>query len=241
MQIEYRPSQNPYWSKLHSLQLESPNVRLDTGTEAQAGRWLAHLGTPGLRTVNVEIGCNGGHWLLGQAMKNPSDLWIGIDYKFKQVYLGHEKAKKRNLMSNTVLLRANALRLPHVFGTGEIDRLFLFFPDPWPKDRHQKHRLFSESWLRAVHPLLKSTGRFEIRTDHPDYFREMLGVVNQVKDLYTIDEVDHDLYAERPEALKLEIPDVTLFERVFIREGKPIQRMVLHPWAGSRRPASTTF
>ncbi|MEO5969104.1 MAG: hypothetical protein ABIQ95_04190, partial [Bdellovibrionia bacterium] len=117
--------------------------------------------------------------------------------------------------------------LPYMFQAGEIDRLYLFFPDPWPKKAHWKNRFITAETLRDLSKTVKLGGIFHIKTDHPDYFEWMLKAVAEVPELWEVLELSRDLHKNHPEPHKLQIPDVTLFERLFIRDQIPIQNLKL--------------
>lgn len=222
--FKYRPSQNPYWQKLHDL---PDGAHLDHRAESYRGRWLNEFPEEVRTRLHVEIGCNGGHVTLGLAKRTPGEAFIGLDWKFKQIFLAQEKAKKREL-PNALFVRGYAERLPFLFAPGEIDQLSLYFPDPWPKKAQKKNRYIAAEWLKSVAPLLKPDGGFEIRTDHLDYFEFMLEQI-ELSGRWTTLEKSFDVHADNPARLKLEIPDVTLFEKIFIRDGIPIKRVLLTP------------
>ena len=227
----FAPSKNPYWAKLRDL---DRGAYLDHAAEDHAGRWRQELSPgaspagAGRRRLHVEIGCNGGHVMLERAALAPEDLFLGVDWKFKQIYFGMDKARKRGI-GNTAFLRTHAERLHYVFGPGEIDRLYVYFPDPWPKKGQLKKRFFTAEWLRRVAPLLARDGEFEVRTDHDGYFEWMKQAVAEAADHWETAEITHDRHAGNPDRLELRIPDVTLFERLFIRDGIPIKRLLLTP------------
>jgi tRNA (guanine-N7-)-methyltransferase len=156
----------------------------------------------------------------------PEAVFIGIDWKFKAIFRGAEKAQKRGL-KNVLFFRAHGERLPYMFQAGEIDRLYLFFPDPWPKKAHWKNRFITAETLRDLSKAVKHGGIFHIKTDHPDYFEWMLRAVAEVPDLWEVLELSRDLHKNHPEPHKLQIPEVTLFERLFIKDQIPIQSLKL--------------
>lgn len=64
----------------------------------------------------------------------------------------------------------DARQLPEVFAEGEVDRIYLNFSDPWPKDRHAKRRLTSHEFLARYEKILKKDGTLEFKTDNKDLF-----------------------------------------------------------------------
>lgn len=215
--FKYHPSKNPYWKKI--IDLNHPRILADHYSENYSGSWKEKFCPNG--RLHVEMGCNGGHWLLGNAQRHPNDFYIGIDYKFKQIYFAYEKSIKHQI-ENIALLRANIDRLHFVFGNAEIDSLYLFFPDPWQKDAQVKKRTFQEDWLRRLSPLLSANGEFIIKTDHPDYAEHMRAELEKVKDVWEVVSESRDFHGSNQNAKKLSPPDITLFERVFIQQDKPI-------------------
>jgi len=218
-EYRYPPSRNPYSEKLK----KAPGVVLsDNETETLRGRWK--LERRGL--LHVEIGCNAGHVVTEWAAQEPEDLFVGIDWKFKAIHRAFEKAYKRGL-KNLHLLRAHADRLPFMFGKGEIDRLYLFFPDPWAKKSQLKNRYITAEKLRMIAELMPVGAIFQIKTDHPGYFEWMQEHVARVPELWKVTFKTDDLHAGNPEAHKLTFPAVTCFEKLFIKDKIAIHRMDL--------------
>ncbi len=71
---------------------------------------------------------------------------------------------------NLIFLCIDAKSLPEIFSTGEIDRIYLNFSDPWPKDRHAKRRLTSGTFLSCYDAVLKPQGHIEFKTDNLGLF-----------------------------------------------------------------------
>jgi tRNA (guanine-N(7)-)-methyltransferase len=127
------------------------------------------------RTI-LEIGCSNGAFLARIAAAHPLSAFIGLDWKYKLVFKGCEKSEKLGNV-NTAFLRARAQECEAIFAPGELDEIWLFFPDPWPKTAQQKHRLFQEAFLKSAAKLLKPGGHLHIKTDHPGYYQWMLAVM----------------------------------------------------------------
>jgi len=229
----YSPSKNPYWAK---IQEHKGLVFTDQETEKHSGTWKTKfpsalqkdcLQDPSAE-LHVEIGCNAGHVIVEWAKANPQNFYLGMDWKFKPIFRGAEKSLKAKL-KNLIFLRAHAERTPFIFSPGEVDFLYLFFPDPWPKKAHWKNRLITPERLKQLSTILAPTGIFHIKTDHPGYFDWILEAVSTVSDTWTILELNRDLYQGHPAPEKLNIPEVTLFERLFIKDKIPIQSLKLQP------------
>lgn len=159
--------------------------------------------------------------LLQWAARDPKSMYVGVDWKLKQVYRGAEKAEKHRIQ-NAFFARAFAERIHFMFGPAEVDHLYLFFPDPWPKKSQLKNRIFQPAWLARCAEIVRSGGTFWIKTDHAGYAEHMREVIETGTDAWTLTEESHDLHAGNPRAHELKIPEVTLFERLFIKDGIPI-------------------
>src|SRR4051812_40759936 len=212
----YPDSKNPYWLKLKEF---AGRVFSDNETEKHRGEWRKLFPSPP-RELHVEIGCNAGHVVLEWAARSPENGYIGIDWKFKPIFWGIEKALKRGI-PNLLFFRAHAERVPFMFGEGEVDFLYLFFPDPWPRKKQWKNRFVKPETLASIAPVVKKGGIFHIKTDHATYFEWMLEALAQSEKEFgkkwEIVEQTRDLHAGNPRAAELKIPEVTLFERLFIK------------------------
>ena len=236
-QFKYGRSKNIYWDKLHELPLEMQGLALtDHATETHPGQWRNHFPASSALTesvksetiLNVEIGCNAGHVVLEWAKQNPNQFYVGIDWKFKQIYRLAEKAGK-NKLKNLLGFRANADRMSQMFGPKEIDFLHMFFPDPWPKKAQKKNRTANTNWLRSLAPLISDRGHFHLKTDHAEYFEFILENLAELNDVFEIVDMTKNLHANHPNPTSLKIPEVTLFERLFIKDGLPIHSVKMRP------------
>lgn len=123
---------------------------------------------PDARAVWVEIGFGGGEHLAGQAARNPDVLLIGAEPFQNGVAsaLRHvEEAGAANVRIHAGDGREVLARLPDA----SVDRLFVLFPDPWQKARHNKRRLVNPEFLKEAHRVLKPGGGFRFATDWADY------------------------------------------------------------------------
>lgn len=222
--FRYPESRNPYWSKLQEL---GNHVFSDHGTEKNRGSWRnAFPDQITARELHVELGCNAGHVVVEWAARNPKAAYIGVDWKYKPIFRAAEKAMNRRI-ENLLFFRAHSERLPYMFGPGEVDFLNLFFPDPWPRKKQWKNRFVTPESLTNAAKVVKKDGIYHIKTDHDGYFEWMEAAVREVTALWEIVEHTRDLHAGHPAPLQLTIPEVTLFERLFIRDGINIKSIKL--------------
>ncbi len=123
--------------------------------------------------VALEIGFGGGEHLLAQARHNPDTLWIGCEPFINGVakcLAGIDKEKLQNIR----LFTDDARKLVEAMPAESVDSIFILFPDPWPKLRHNKRRLVNAETLAMLHRIHKPGGRLLLATDHEDYSVWML-------------------------------------------------------------------
>ncbi len=163
----------------------------------------------------VELGFGKGRYLLRRAAEDPETRFLGVEIAGQYYRMARDRARKRGL-SNLVLVRGEAVYLLATqLPAGWADRVHVYFPDPWPKDRHHKRRLFDPETVDLVLGLLKPDGRLYFASDHLDYA-----------------ELVRELLAAHP-AVELEVlaggwPEGprTNYEAKFVQEGRPILRLV---------------
>ncbi len=108
------------------------------------GRWHEEFGND--RPIHIEIGAGKGQFILTLAQRNPEINYIAIE-KYASVLLRILTRQEELLLPNLRLIRVNAETVCDIFAEGEVDRIYLNFSDPWPKDRHAKRRLTSDRFL----------------------------------------------------------------------------------------------
>ena len=135
--------------------------------QEKKGRWKEVFGND--RSVQIEIGMGKGKFLHTLAKENPDINYIGIE-KYSSVLLRAIQKMEEDELANLKFIRMDAEEITDVFATGEVDRIYLNFSDPWPKDRHAKRRLPSRQFLKRYDEILKKDGRIEFKTDNRDLF-----------------------------------------------------------------------
>jgi tRNA (guanine-N7-)-methyltransferase len=169
-----RPEVNRYLTLLKDG-LESGDLPLLYGPamERLPGQWRQHFAdqmgkTPD--TLILEIGSHFGEVILKMASDHPDMAFVGMDITFKRVVKLAQKAQgldPRNLLS----VLCNAKALDQVFADGELDGIFIFFPDPWAqKKRQMKNRLVNLNFVQVLHRKLKPGGFFWFKTDCKPYY-----------------------------------------------------------------------
>jgi tRNA (guanine-N7-)-methyltransferase len=125
----------------------------------------------------LEIGFGSGEHLVRQLAANPAICMIGCEPFENGVAdcISHLNEHPESLVNRTRLWDDNALKLINHLSPNLCDRIFLLYPDPWPKKRHHERRFIQESTLKRLHHILKESGEFYFASDHADYREWVLG------------------------------------------------------------------
>lgn len=133
----------------------------------------------------MEIGPGRGDFLTSLAREFPHKKFAAIEYKKKRF----EKLSKRlGDFPNVLLHLGNARQLiPELYNGQRLETIYILFPDPWPKRRHAKHRLFQEKFLQALEKGLRPAGQVVIATDDPLYRDQIRALFEQNRSFRSLD------------------------------------------------------
>ncbi|MBN2011972.1 tRNA (guanosine(46)-N7)-methyltransferase TrmB [candidate division KSB1 bacterium] len=192
---------------------ELPNVYDESGAQFR-GRWKQDIfGND--RKLTLELGCGKGEFSLEMARRYPDRNFIGIDYKGYVLWKAGSVALN-DALDNVKFLRMRIQNIRDFFSDGEVDEIWFVFPDPFPKNRHEKNRLFYPDFLPLYQAILKPQGSVHFKTDSGflfDYASEVLHS-QQIS-------IDDSLsYHERGGTHDFHI--ATTYERKFLSKDNPI-------------------
>ena len=184
-----------------------------------AGKWNERFEKPA--PIRIEIGMGKGRFLHELALLNPDINYIGIE-KYSAVLLRAVQKMEEDPKPNLRFVRMDAETIADVFAPGEVDRIYLNFSDPWPKDRHAKRRLPSREFLARYDKILVEGGRIEFKTDNRILFD---WAVEQLEDTkWKADLITCDLHAD-PALLEGNV--MTEYEERFSSMGNPICKYII--------------
>ncbi len=146
---------------------ESPFVVPEAELFECPGKWSEIFGNN--QPIRIEIGMGKGKFIHTMAKEHPEVNYIGIE-KYSSVLLRAIQKMEAEELPNLKFIRMDAEDIAKVFAPGEVDRIYLNFSDPWPKDRHAKRRLPSKEFLARYDVILKKDGILEFKTDNRDLF-----------------------------------------------------------------------
>ncbi len=129
------------------------------------------------RPLEVDVGCGEGTFLVDLAAAHPERDFLGIERLLGRVRKVYRKAARRGLNNVRVLRLDSAYAVPWLLPEGGVSRLHLLFPDPWPKKKHHRRRLVRDPFITAVHRALEADGEWLFKSDHSEYFDEVVGAI----------------------------------------------------------------
>lgn len=144
--------------------------------------------------LEVDLGCGDGKFLLDMAQKYPERNFLGVERLLGRVRKVCRKAEKLGLTNLKVLRLDSKYTVEWLFAEHTVSRLHLLCPDPWPKDRHHKRRLFQNFFLQALKRVIKPGGEFCFKTDHSEYFEWSKEVVEEFGEFQQLEWTDESFF-----------------------------------------------
>ena len=220
MRMRKMKNLQPRMKKCGQLRIEEPQTR--------KGSWRELM--PGCTELWVEVGCGKGKFTAETAQANPTVLLIAVERCREAMVVAMEKAKEMGL-TNIFYIDMDVANIEDIFAPGEIDRLFINFPDPWPRKKNAKRRLTHRGFLDKYCRVVRENGEFHYKTDNAPLFafsvEEFLACGLEVKNL------TNDLHANGITGI------MTGYEEKFHALGTPINRceVVCKPFDLSKVPS----
>lgn len=115
--------------------------------------------------VHVEYCSGNGAWIAEKAVQHPTINWIAVERKFERVRKLWSKIHNLNLKNLIVLCGEAAHATEKFFPAHSIQNIYINFPDPWPKRRHERHRLIQVPFLQQLSSILTPDGKLTVVTD----------------------------------------------------------------------------
>jgi len=162
---------------------------------------------PAAQPLEVELGCGDASFLVEYARRNPDRNFIGVERLLGRIQKLDRKGRRAGLANLRGVRIESSYFLQHLLPPRSAAALHIYFPDPWPKKKHRKHRLIGESFPALARAALAPGGVVYLRTDDADYFQQMTEVFAASREFQKV---------ETPAALA-ELP--TDFEREFNSKG----------------------
>ena len=185
--------------------------------ESIKGKWNEFFGDD--NEIVVELACGRGEYSTGLGAIYTHKNFIGVDIKGNRIWVGSKKARLEGL-DNVAFLRTQIDHLEKFFEYGEIDEIWIVFPDPRPKSSDEHRRLTSPKYLEIYKKLIKAGGLVHFKTDNTGLFDYTLEILEGRSD---VDELEYtwELYNSKYTADHHDIK--TKYEHQFAEQGHEIK------------------
>ncbi len=205
MRMRKMKNLEPRMERCAALRIQAP--------EEKKGHWRELK--PEYTQLWVEVGCGKGKFTAETAQANPDVLLIAVERCREAMVVAMEKARDMGL-TNVYYIDMDVAEIENIFAPGEIDRLFINFPDPWPRKKNAKRRLTHRGFLDKYCRVVKEGGEFHFKTDNAPLFafslEEFAACGLETKN------VTDDLHRDGPVGI------MTGYEEKFYALGTPIHR-----------------
>ena len=168
---------------------------------------------PKPQPLEVELGCGDASFLVEYARRNPDTNFIGVERLLGRIQKLDKKGRRTGLTNMRGVRIESAYFLQYLLPPHAATALHIYFPDPWPKKKHRRHRLIDEGFPALARGALAPGGVVFLRTDDADYFQQMNEVFGAAAQFFQKTETSSSL---------AEI--TTDFERDFNAQGIPTLR-----------------
>lgn len=188
--------------------------------EKRRGCWQEVFGNQ--NPVQIEVGMGKGRFIMDMARLHPEVNYIGIEMYDSVLLRAVQKIEQlEEKLPNLYFIRTDARNLPEIFEKEEVDRIYLNFSDPWPKDRHTKRRLTSRQFLERYDQILVKHGQVEFKTDNRPLFEFSLDEIREAG--WTLLAHTFDLHHDKQ---MMEGNVMTEYEEKFSSAGNPIHKFI---------------
>ncbi len=178
------------------------------------GKWQKEFNNT--NPIYIEIGMGKGKFIIENAIRYPDINFVGIE-KYDSV-LARAIQKVPRDIKNLRFVRLDARNINEVFDK-EVDRIYLNFSDPWPKDRHAERRLTSSSFLKMYDRIFKSTREIYQKTDNRNLFE--YSIISLTKNGYKLEDICLDLHNSNKENII-----TSEYEEKFVKNNNTIYYLV---------------
>ena len=195
-----KPKKN--YNKYMCEMLEFPEYLMynNESVDSYRGKWSEFFQND--NNIYLEIGCGSGNFTVKNAQKFKDRNYIALELRFKRLVLAAKKSKKRNL-NNILFIRRRAETILDFIGKNEITGVYVNFPDPW--EGEERKRVVSEDLFSRIDIILKTGGKLFFKTDHEQYYEDVLELVNNIdnykviyrtKDLHNSEKSEENIRTE---------------------------------------------
>ncbi|MEI8300055.1 MAG: tRNA (guanine(46)-N(7))-methyltransferase TrmB [Chlamydiota bacterium] len=117
--------------------------------------------------IHIEYCTGHGDWIIEKALSNPLVNWIAVEKQFERVRKIFSKRANHNVKNLFIICGEAYTATKYYLPSGCIEKAYMNFPDPWPKQRHAKHRLIKETFVQELSRVIVKGGEMAFATDDP--------------------------------------------------------------------------
>lgn len=183
--------------------------------QGMSGHWHEHFSNS--NPITLELACGKGEYSVNLGRQNKDKNYIGIDIKGNRIYIGAKQATDEGL-NNVAFLRTHILQLEEYFQKGEVEKIWIIFPDPFLRESREKNRLTHPRFLYRYQKILKEGGTVNLKTDSQELYEYTLQSIEETG--CTIVENIKDIYGKGKATGPLAIQ--TFYEKMHLAEGRII-------------------
>ncbi len=197
-----------------------PEVKLNAfETKDLRGKWREEaFGND--HPICLELACGRGEYAVALARKNPNTNYIGVDIKGARIWQGAKIAKEEGL-TNVAFLRIRIEQLALYFAPGEIDEIWITFPDPFPAKENR--RMTAPDFLSKYYQLLNNHGQIHLKHDNLDFYDYSVETVEKDKNFKIIYK-NEDIY--RDELFNPDLSIKTYYEIKHLVDNRTIKYLL---------------
>lgn len=167
--------------------------------------------------ITLELACGKGEYSVGLGREHKDRNFIGVDIKGNRIYIGAKTALKENL-DNVAFLRIQIGHINQYFAPGEVEQIWIIFPDPFLRKSRAKNRLTHARFLHQYEQILRPGGRINLKTDSPELYAFTLETIEEQGCI--IHDNISDIYGKGMATGPLAIQ--TFYEKMHLAEGRTI-------------------
>lgn len=179
------------------------------------GNWHTFFGNN--NPVTLELACGKGEYSVNLGRQHKDKNFIGVDIKGNRIYIGAKQALEEKL-ANVAFLRTHILQIEDYFMQGEVEAIWIIFPDPFLRESREKNRLTHPRFLYRYQHILKEGGIINLKTDSKELYEYTLEVIAETN--CSIQENIVDIYGKGKATGALAIQ--TFYEKMHLAEGRTI-------------------
>jgi tRNA (guanine-N7-)-methyltransferase len=178
--------------------------------------WPRVFGNP--NSVEIEIGCGRGMFIIKSARENPAMNYLGIEMSARFFQMLKERVQKSAARNIRVIKGEAGFILKKFVPENSVAAVHIYFPDPWPKKRHWKRRLINGGFLEIVRCALVPGELLRMATDFQGYFDEMLQAADACEGLEQVSREESAPHEAEPDKA------ATSYERKYLIQGRVIYK-----------------